>query len=345
MDSFGYLGGEIPATYLMQRVPLAKYLAAMCMIWGFVVAMHAVCHDFGGLAAVRFLLGAIEVCTAPAVIYITSSFYTKSEQVTRAAIWYSTSGWANVFGGFFAWCIYQAKSFRWQGLFVFYGALTFFVGVVLWFFLAASPTEAKWLTEDEKVIALERVRQNKTGTEVWRFSLPQLKEAFLDIRFYMIFLLLVSTGLPNGGITAFGPTIIAGFGFSTEQSTLLNMGSGAATVAGTFLALAIAKYTNRTVAGAYTLVLACVGVIMMFTIPASNYGARYGGYILTLQCKLLIFLRSDTANTLSPDLRAVYHHIHDSWCWRLDEEVCVQRCLSTWIRSRKHHRPADVQSQ
>ncbi|KAK9771617.1 putative Major facilitator superfamily (MFS) profile domain-containing protein [Seiridium cardinale] len=285
---FGYLGGEIPATYLMQRLPLAKFVAVMAMLWGIVVAMHAVCHDFGSLAAVRFLLGAIEVCTAPAAIYITSSYYTKSEQVTRVAIWYTTSGWAGVFGGFFAWAMNQSPQFKWQGLFVLYGGLTFFTGVTLWFWLAASPTEASWLTEEEKVIALERVRENKTGTEVWKFSMPQLKEAFLDVRFYMIFLLLVATGLPNGGVTAFGPTIIAGFGFDTNQSTLLNMGSGSAQVVGTFLALYIAKHTNRMIGGLWALGLAIIGVIMMLAIPEANYGARYGGYILMYQFPICV---------------------------------------------------------
>ena len=179
------------------------------MIWGVVVAMHAVCHNFGSLAAVRFLLGFIEVCVAPASIYITASWYTKEEQVTRVCLWYTSSGFAAVFGGFFSWCLNQSSSFKWQGLFVLYGGLTFFVGIVCFFWLAASPTEASWLTEEEKVIALERVRNNKTGTEVEKFDLSQLKEAFLDIRFYMIFLLLVSTGLPNGGLTAFGMFSIA----------------------------------------------------------------------------------------------------------------------------------------
>lgn len=189
---------------LMQRVPLAKYIAIMTMVWGVVVALHAACHDFGGLAAVRFLLGAIEVCTTPAAIYITSAWYTREEQVTRVAIWYTTSGWTSVFGGFFAWAFYQADSFRWEALFIFYGALTFLTGVTLWLFLAVSPTEATWLTLEEKTIALERVRNNKTGTEVWAFDKRQLREAFTDIRLYLVFMLMVSTGLPNGGLTAFG---------------------------------------------------------------------------------------------------------------------------------------------
>ncbi|KAF5013229.1 hypothetical protein FDECE_743 [Fusarium decemcellulare] len=281
---FGYLAGEIPANYMMQRFSLVKYFSCMCTFWGLVVALHAVCHDFAGLATVRFLLGFAEVSAAPAVIYVLGSWYTKAEQVSRVAIWYASSGVAHILGGFFAWCIYQAdNSFRWRGLFIFYGALTLLTGIILYFFLAVSPTEARWLTDDEKVVALERVRVNKTGTEVWRFSWPQLQETFLDVRFYIIFMLLVSAGLPNGGITVFGPSIISAFGFSTEQTTLLSMVPGVTAVIGTGVALLVAKLTNRTIGGIWCLILACIGVVMMFTIPSSNYTARYGGYILTLQ--------------------------------------------------------------
>lgn len=378
----------------------------MCMLWGIVVAMHAACHNFASLAIVRFLLGAIEVCTAPAVIYITGSckccfssltcltcailephchqtstlapgfcnpaswrltikVYTKDEQVVRVAIWYTTSGWASVFGGFFAWAIYHAKSFRWQSLFVLYGSLTFCVGVILFFALAASPTDAKWLTEEEKAIALERVRENKTGTEVWRFKPSQLKEAFCDVRLYIVFLLLISTGLPNGGLTAFGklklrnhifcglsiwltspgPTIIAGFGFDTKQTTLLNMGSGACTVVGTGVALVVAKHTSRTIAGIYTLTVSCVGVIMMFTIPSHQYAARYGGYVLTSQCEIhTSSLYRIYANMFvrSRNLCSFYYNFYHSRCRWLYQEICLWGCLPTWICCWQYHWSPDI---
>lgn len=82
-----------------------------------------------------------------------------------------------------------------------------------------------------------------------------------------------------------GPTIISSFGFTVNESTLLNMGSGASQVAGTILALFIAKKTNRTIAGLWTLLLACVGTAMMLAIPEANYAARYGGLVLTYQCR------------------------------------------------------------
>jgi ACS family allantoate permease-like MFS transporter len=63
------------------------------------------------------------------------------------------------------------------------------------------------------------------------------------------------------------------------------MAPGAAAVFGAAVALVIARYTNRTIAGIWCLGLSCIGIVMMFTLPAANHAARYGGYILTLQCK------------------------------------------------------------
>lgn len=60
---------------------------------------------------------------------------------------------------------------------------------------------------------------------------------------------------------------------------------GAGMVIGSGIAVCIAKYTNRTVAGIWTLTLACIGVIMMLAIPSENYAARYGGYVLMYQCE------------------------------------------------------------
>jgi len=156
-----------------------------------------------------------------------------------------------------------------SSLFILYGGITACMGIWAFFCLPASPTQCGFLTEREKAIALERVRGNKTGTEAWKFNASQLKEAFLDIRLYIVFTLLVCTGLPNGGITAFGPEIIRNFGFTTLQSTLLNAGSGACTVVGTGLAWYISRYTGRTIAGVYTLILAAIGCISKFLMHSS----------------------------------------------------------------------------
>jgi MFS family permease len=309
-SSFGYLAGDLPAAYILQRWPVDKAFAAIVVIWGVILACHAACSQFASLAALRFLLGFGEVFTAPTILQMFASWYTKEEQKVRLPIWYMCYGFNNIIGGLLAWCFYQAHSFRWQGLFICYGGITITFGFLLYFFVPASPTRARWLNEREKAIALERVRINKTGTEVWQFESAQLREAFLDPRLYVVFFLLLAAGLPTGGITVFGkypqkcarllhptktytpagPSIIAGFGFGNEKSTLLSMAPGAVSIIGVLVCMIAAKYTNRTLAGCFASILSIIGTIMMFAIPASNYNSRYGGYVLALLCKLHLLM-------------------------------------------------------
>ena len=108
------------------------------------------------------------------------------------------------------------------------------------------------------------------------------------------------------------------------------MGSGAATVTGTVIAWFLAKYTGRTIAGCYTLCLSIVGVIMMFAIPAENYRARYGGYVLTQQCKPAPSPpKRDLLTRFSRYLRSVHHHLLDCRCRWLYKEIRLRLRIPT----------------
>lgn len=106
------------------------------------------------------------------------------------------------------------------------------------------------------------------------------------------------------------------------------MGSGGASVVVILIAFIIAKYTNRTIAGCSVFLLSCIGCVMMLAIPSANYGARYGGYVLTIQCKCWDTIPSDVlfadGETQSSRQLRTFHGCHDdSWCGRNHEEVCI----------------------
>lgn len=86
---FGYLVWAYPNTLLIARLPTAKYLAANTLFWGAVVALTAACTNFGGLMAVRFLLGVAEATITPAFMFITSTWYTRDEIPTRTGMWFA----------------------------------------------------------------------------------------------------------------------------------------------------------------------------------------------------------------------------------------------------------------
>lgn len=60
--------------------------------------LHAACHNFSGLMAVRFFLGAAEATVAPAFALLVGSFYKRNEQPLRQCIWFIGNALAGVFG-------------------------------------------------------------------------------------------------------------------------------------------------------------------------------------------------------------------------------------------------------
>lgn len=59
----------------------------------------AACHNFAGMAALRFLLGMAESAMIPILGAVTGMFYTRDEQATRVGIWFGSVGPSQIFGG------------------------------------------------------------------------------------------------------------------------------------------------------------------------------------------------------------------------------------------------------
>lgn len=86
---FGYLIWTYPTTLLIQKLPVGRYISLNTLLWGLVVALTAACTDFGGLMAVRFLLGVAEATITPAFVYVTAMWYTRSEIPVRTGAWFA----------------------------------------------------------------------------------------------------------------------------------------------------------------------------------------------------------------------------------------------------------------
>ncbi len=68
------------------------------------------------------------------------------------------------------------------------GALAIMVGIAVLIWMPDSPLHAKFLTKEERIAAIERVRDDQGGTENKRLKIDQLKEAVTDIRTWLIVL-------------------------------------------------------------------------------------------------------------------------------------------------------------
>lgn len=96
----------------------------------------------------------------------------------------------------------------WRILFLALGLLTVGTGALYLWYLPDNQSNTKFLSEREKLVAIERIRVNfqGIGNKVWKWY--QFREAFRDPRTYLYVLFSLLMNIPNGGITTFGSQII-----------------------------------------------------------------------------------------------------------------------------------------
>lgn len=63
--NFGYLFWAIPANLLIQKLPVAKYMGGMILMWSIIVIAHIGAKNYAGILVLRFLLGMAEAGVSP----------------------------------------------------------------------------------------------------------------------------------------------------------------------------------------------------------------------------------------------------------------------------------------
>ncbi|KAG6857361.1 hypothetical protein H0H87_005664 [Tephrocybe sp. NHM501043] len=244
----GFLVWEFPTVYISQKLRVAKYLGVNIVLWGIVLMLHAVGTSFGAFFALRVLLGMLESCVAPILILIISMFYKKNEQAQRISWFYLMNGLTQIFGGFVAYVstsailallgtvlssLPQGVSFDtgeklppFKIIYLLLGGLAIIVGICVLIWLPDSPVNARFLTKEERIAVLERVRDDQGGTENKTLKRSQIIEAVTDVRTWLIVLSTLLTSIPNGGLSNFSNLIIKSFGYTSKQALILSTPTG-----------------------------------------------------------------------------------------------------------------------
>ncbi|KKA18950.1 MFS allantoate transporter [Rasamsonia emersonii CBS 393.64] len=288
MFYFGYLAWEYPTGRLLQRMPLGKYSAACIILWGLILSCFAAVTNFSGAVAIRFLLGVFEAAVTPGFALLTSQWYTKTEQGQRTNIWFSFNGMGQIFGGLVAYGIavgtreHGSAIEPWKIVFLVTGLLTIALGVTFLYLIPDNQLNARWLTKEDRVLAVERVRVNQQGIGNKHFKMYQFKEALLDPMTWAFVLYALLADIPNGGITNFFSQLIVSFGFTSEQSLLYGTPGGAVEVIALIINGFVGDYFGqRILCSTGGLISSIVGMILIIALPLSNSVGRLIGYYMT----------------------------------------------------------------
>ena len=171
----------------------------------------------------RFFLGVVEAGISPAFSLITAMWYKREEQPLRLAIWYSSTGFGTLVGTLLLYAIghIHGSLSSWQYQFMIIGAVSSVWGLVVFAFLPDNPVSAKFMSQDMRIIAIERMRDEQIGIENKSVKFYQIKEAFTDPKTWFLVVTILALTLTNGALGGFGSVITLSFGYSTFESILL----------------------------------------------------------------------------------------------------------------------------
>ncbi|KAK1992710.1 major facilitator superfamily transporter [Colletotrichum falcatum] len=272
------------AAYILVKLPNGKVIAAAIFLWGSMLAVMTSCTNFGSLLGLRFMLGTFEAMIAPSCLAVTTTWWRRGEQTLVTSSWNAMNGVTFIVGSLFTYGLGHIESdklYKYQIIFLFCGLLTVSYSFVVLVLMPDSPMSAKYLTEREKVIAVERLRANQMGIQsgVWRWD--HVLETLTDLKTWCWFVLVIAISIASGGISTFGNLIVKSFGYSSFQTILFNIPFGVIQIIAIMGSGWIATRTQRkglVISG--LAVIPAVGTILMLTVPRQHKGVLLFGYYL-----------------------------------------------------------------
>jgi len=148
-----YVALQIPCAILAQRWSARGMICATMIVSGFLTALTAIVHTPAQLYLARFLLGAAEAGFFPGVIVYLSHWFIREDRAKATSNFMAAIPVSLIIGSPVAGWILGHNWFTiegWRWLFLLEGIPAIFLGTVAFFFLTDRPSEAHWLTADQR---------------------------------------------------------------------------------------------------------------------------------------------------------------------------------------------------
>lgn len=317
-----YILIDVPSNWVVKYFQAGYYLPALMVCWGIVGMSMGFTKSYAGLIVCRLLLGLFEGGLLGGMIIYLAMFYRRHQLLFRIGLFYCAAPLSGAFGGLLATGLAEIRyggynsmwpliptidpclhdSLGWPWIFIVEGAITILFGILTMFFLPHTPSQSKFLTEEERHGAIRRMTLDAHGASAAsdvareKFSWRWVRMALLNwntILLSITFFLLIT---PIYSYSLFLPTIISTLGYTRVTAQLFTVPPNIGAVISVLLVTYLSdKFKAR---GPFMLggcSLAIIGYIMLLT--GKRPQVQYGG---TFLISAGVFPSSPVRNPLLP---------------------------------------------
>jgi D-galactonate transporter len=217
----GYFFFEVPSNLIMYRVGARMWIARIMITWGLLSACFVFVKSPVWFYTLRFLLGAAEAGFYPGVILYLTYWYPDRRRAAIVATFMAAIPIAGIFGNpLSGWIMDSFDQFAgmrgWQWMFLIEAVPAVLLGILVFFFLSNGIREAKWLTEDEKLLLKRNIEADAGGKKKSPHSLGGVLK---DHRVWMMSAIYFCFVMGQYGLTFWMPTLVKATGVKGNFTT------------------------------------------------------------------------------------------------------------------------------
>jgi len=170
------------------------------------------------------------------------------------------------------------------------GILTIIFGILVIIFLPNNPMTCSFLSDGEKVAAIEHVRVNNTSIENKDFKWYQVRELlYKDIGTWPLFFITLLAMIDNGAVSNFSSVIIKTFGYSNLRTTIIQMPSGAVSIVCTIIATyVVGSFGQRSFMIAIVCLPTIIGAGLLLGLDTHHKVGKLIGVYLLNACPAMV---------------------------------------------------------
>ena len=221
----GYCLFEVPSNVILEKVGARLWIARIMITWGLASGATAFVVGPNSFLVVRFLLGVAEAGLFPGIVLYFTYWFPDHHRARIMSGFALALPISVALGAPISTAVLGLSGFLgiagWKWIYILEAAPTVLIGIAVLFYLTDSPTEAKWLTAEERNWLTSRLQAERSAVEAVRtYSFTQ---ALFDPKVLLLCLNYFGIVTASLGIVLFIPQIIKSLGAT-------NMGTGYATM-------------------------------------------------------------------------------------------------------------------
>jgi ACS family tartrate transporter-like MFS transporter len=207
----GYGLFEVPSNLFLARVGARRWLARIAISWGVLACAMTLVRGSLSFYVLRFLLGAAEAGAFPGIVYYLSQWFPERQRASAMSKFMVSIPLSGAIGGPLGGALLSLNGrlglAGWQWLFFVEGLPSVLLGFALLFFLTDRPSEATWLTSDERNWLIERLSLERHRAE--GVAEPSAAKALVSGVVWWLAILYFLAIAAELGPVFFGPALVA----------------------------------------------------------------------------------------------------------------------------------------